>query len=125
MLLPSVPVVLRCYFFFQAEDGIRDHCVTGVQTCALPILQAEFGRLQMLAAASMQQKEKEFTVTEAERKEYYEKNRGVFAPARVKLIFFTVDSANPASDEAAKTLAGEVRERIKGGAEFVTMVKQD
>src|SRR5260221_9246106 len=25
------------HFFFQAEDGIRDHCVTGVQTCALPI----------------------------------------------------------------------------------------
>src|SRR5438132_319244 len=24
-------------FFFQAEDGIRHHCVTGVQTCALPI----------------------------------------------------------------------------------------
>src|SRR5260221_6679715 len=24
-------------FVFQAEDGIRDHCVTGVQTCALPI----------------------------------------------------------------------------------------
>src|SRR5207244_7754401 len=30
-------VVLRCYFFFQAEDGIRDDLVTGVQTCALPI----------------------------------------------------------------------------------------
>src|SRR5690625_6674479 len=26
------------YFFFQAEDGIRDGHVTGVQTCALPIL---------------------------------------------------------------------------------------
>src|SRR5438034_11680861 len=25
------------FFFFQAEDGIRDHCVTGVQTCALPL----------------------------------------------------------------------------------------
>src|SRR5207237_1989826 len=25
------------YFFFQAEDGIRDSSVTGVQTCALPI----------------------------------------------------------------------------------------
>src|SRR5437867_5455017 len=25
------------YFFFQAEDGIRDRTVTGVQTCALPI----------------------------------------------------------------------------------------
>src|SRR5438132_4170262 len=30
-------VVLILFFFFQAEDGIRDHCVTGVQTCALPI----------------------------------------------------------------------------------------
>ena len=27
-------------FFFQAEDGIRDRLVTGVQTCALPILQS-------------------------------------------------------------------------------------
>src|SRR5438034_1919114 len=27
------------YFFFHAEDGIRYHCVTGVQTCALPILE--------------------------------------------------------------------------------------
>src|SRR5699024_11481847 len=26
-----------CFFFFQAEDGIRDRNVTGVQTCALPI----------------------------------------------------------------------------------------
>src|SRR5207244_6252241 len=26
-----------CRFFFQAEDGIRDDLVTGVQTCALPI----------------------------------------------------------------------------------------
>src|SRR5690625_6132901 len=26
------------FFFFQAEDGIRDGHVTGVQTCALPIL---------------------------------------------------------------------------------------
>ena len=31
-------VCVLCFFFFQAEDGIRDHCVTGVQTCALPIL---------------------------------------------------------------------------------------
>src|SRR5256886_451420 len=28
---------LRVFFFFQAEDGIRDLTVTGVQTCALPI----------------------------------------------------------------------------------------
>src|SRR5256885_9323824 len=29
--------VQSCIFFFQAEDGIRDYKVTGVQTCALPI----------------------------------------------------------------------------------------
>src|SRR5688500_19317634 len=32
--LMSFPVLV---FFFQAEDGIRDYKVTGVQTCALPI----------------------------------------------------------------------------------------
>src|SRR5690606_39685793 len=30
-------VTYPCGFFFQAEDGIRDFHVTGVQTCALPI----------------------------------------------------------------------------------------
>src|SRR5699024_11879479 len=30
------------FFFFQAEDGIRDRNVTGVQTCALPILGVYF-----------------------------------------------------------------------------------
>src|SRR3989449_3084890 len=31
------------FFFFQAEDGIRDVAVTGVQTCALPICAAAGG----------------------------------------------------------------------------------
>src|SRR2546430_7207817 len=34
---------MRMFFFFQAEDGIRDLTVTGVQTCALPILHAGSG----------------------------------------------------------------------------------
>src|SRR5438034_6090339 len=33
----SKSIFVYFFFFFQAEDGIRDHCVTGVQTCALPI----------------------------------------------------------------------------------------
>src|SRR2546426_11162506 len=33
------------FFFFQAEDGIRDYKVTGVQTCALPISGAAPGVL--------------------------------------------------------------------------------
>ena len=37
-----------CFFFFQAEDGIRDIGVTGVQTCALPILQTNFIILKSL-----------------------------------------------------------------------------
>src|SRR5260370_30150083 len=48
-LLESIPVMgslsqwlfpsrrKLAFFFFQAEDGIRDSSVTGVQTCALPI----------------------------------------------------------------------------------------
>src|SRR5437763_4999921 len=37
--LPSgaVAILTLAFFFFQAEDGIRDTSVTGVQTCALPI----------------------------------------------------------------------------------------
>ena len=33
------------HFFFQAEDGIRDRDVTGVQTCALPICSDRFSVL--------------------------------------------------------------------------------
>src|SRR5258708_24849356 len=36
-VVPVVGVVALFFFFFQAEDGIRDDLVTGVQTCALPI----------------------------------------------------------------------------------------
>src|SRR3712207_6953483 len=42
--LAAVPQIIKrwslrlSFFFFQAEDGIRDIGVTGVQTCALPIL---------------------------------------------------------------------------------------
>src|SRR5690606_40194479 len=36
-------------FFFQAEDGIRDFHVTGVQTCALPILELQRQGVQLAA----------------------------------------------------------------------------
>src|SRR5256886_5411547 len=36
--------VVVFFFFFQAEDGIRDLTVTGVQTCALPIWTDTFGQ---------------------------------------------------------------------------------
>src|SRR6266536_275803 len=37
VIVPGGGVALLRCFFFQAEDGIRDPLVTGVQTCALPI----------------------------------------------------------------------------------------
>src|SRR5699024_11458130 len=37
-LVYQVSFIVLALFFFQAEDGIRDRNVTGVQTCALPIL---------------------------------------------------------------------------------------
>src|SRR5258708_30729232 len=39
-----------CFFFFQAEDGIRDDLVTGVQTCALPILSRNDGPFAKMTA---------------------------------------------------------------------------
>src|SRR2546425_3310809 len=39
-LMHALLDVFFVFFFFQAEDGIRDKLVTGVQTCALPIYMA-------------------------------------------------------------------------------------
>src|SRR5437762_13097712 len=41
------------FFFFQAEDGIRDTSVTGVQTCALPICRARLPRRRDRSMADM------------------------------------------------------------------------
>src|SRR3989440_5437192 len=54
-LLSSCYRRLLFFFFFQAEDGIRDLIVTGVQTCALPIYRAVGGITEndvQLASAS-------------------------------------------------------------------------
>src|SRR5256886_8830432 len=42
-----------CIFFFQAEDGIRDLTVTGVQTCALPIWIEGFAQLGVEAVYNL------------------------------------------------------------------------
>src|SRR2546423_3056145 len=39
-MLSQIMENVVAFFFFQAEDGIRDKLVTGVQTCALPIWSA-------------------------------------------------------------------------------------
>src|SRR2546422_2457348 len=52
-----VPVIISFFFFFfQAEDGIRDVAVTGVQTCALPISYDDMAdaELQRIVADALQ-----------------------------------------------------------------------
>src|SRR5437764_3831352 len=46
--------MLFLFFFFQAEDGIRDTSVTGVQTCALPICIDAFCRAPRVLAEEQQ-----------------------------------------------------------------------
>src|SRR5947208_5286302 len=48
--------MIVAFFFFQAEDGIRDDLVTGVQTCALPIC---LGEGESLDAVIMRKGKKE------------------------------------------------------------------
>ena len=56
--LKDISFFLFLFFFFQAEDGIRDYKVTGVQTCALPILKrggaaaARIGKYKKWGAAA-------------------------------------------------------------------------
>src|SRR5256885_4930698 len=42
------------FFFFQAEDGIRDYKVTGVQTCALPISEIAYAEALRRGAVQAQ-----------------------------------------------------------------------
>src|SRR5712692_11579833 len=50
-ILSCTYILYVFFFFFQAEDGIRDGTVTGVQTCALPISRTQAAdRVRRLAA---------------------------------------------------------------------------
>ena len=51
IMIMVVFIIIFFFFFFQAEDGIRDWSVTGVQTCALPILVLGSGAGGLVLAA--------------------------------------------------------------------------
>src|SRR3712207_9140119 len=64
------------FFFFQAEDGIRDIGVTGVQTCALPILQQQNRDIEIknreieLARRSLEEKAEQLAVSSRYKSEF-------------------------------------------------------
>src|SRR6266481_5512670 len=56
---------MRSIFFFQAEDGIRDGTVTGVQTCALPILYYRLNGITLELPALLDRADKERVIHHA------------------------------------------------------------
>src|SRR3989454_10646328 len=94
-------------FFFQAEDGIRDYKVTGVQTCALPILrpsrdagQREDARRARLAVRGPRDGPA---------------RRGTERPSRPHERARGDPRGGGAATVAARTVAGEERRRHGGG----------
>src|SRR5690606_14129326 len=116
-------------FFFQAEDGIRDFHVTGVQTCALPIywpvmrlgetylLRAEArlrqGNMDGAAADINMLRDRAF---KAAREESGNVNLGIVAPADITLDFILDERAREliAEENRRMTLVrtGKLKERI-------------
>src|SRR5437870_9880483 len=76
------------FFFFQAEDGIRDGHVTGVQTCALPISAQDFVTQGVVSPAVYDTPQGPQAVV----------NANLFLPYRVDLKTAT-PSANPFRSE--------------------------
>src|SRR3712207_6480802 len=90
-----------CFFFFQAEDGIRDIGVTGVQTCALPICQTQ--------PATLGQRDWNVNVLD--------QNRIVMSPTQAGL--------DKALDDAMNTAREVVYNRVDPeGTKEVTVIRQ-
>src|SRR2546430_3100184 len=105
----------RCiFFFFQAEDGIRDLTVTGVQTCALPILQPLYERAQKMSKAF-----DSFRVDHV----YRERNREADALVNEALDETEgkpADSATPAKSNAPeKSGPRRIPARFRGGVLYL------
>src|SRR2546430_14377728 len=110
-------------FFFQAEDGIRDLTVTGVQTCALPIskIRATFDEASRQAVSQFEQQIKEVVqpqVTSAE--EAVHRLAGSRSVLDVPLTMQQGRIRNTADEAFAESLA-----RFRGKLGRVGQILQD
>src|SRR5258707_8682297 len=87
---------LVVFFFFQAEDGIRDIGVTGVQTCALPISPVGFSALHTAAARTSLESEAEGCKRRESTTAYSERKRLVAFLYFLANKFFGAESASEA-----------------------------
>src|SRR5699024_11917169 len=83
-------------FFFQAEDGIRDRNVTGVQTCALPIFTAE---IRALAAKNPD----ELYVAAKELQAPYSLVQEIAETGSLPVVLFTAGGVATPSDAAMRS----------------------
>src|SRR5208337_3644030 len=87
------------FFFFQAEDGIRDTSVTGVQTCALPICLRE--QVPLVVAAELLTRDGERRAGHSTRKQVGPRERAAVHLGQVRL-----DNAPPRAPVPPERLAG-------------------
>src|SRR6516162_4527521 len=91
------------FFFFQAEDGIRDYKVTGVQTCALPIC-GRSGLCRLLGGVDGQLQDLRFLT---ERKIGQKHDRAISKFQRVVMLRRFVEIDLPEARETFANLAAE------------------
>ena len=102
-------------FFFQAEDGIRDYKVTGVQTCALPILRCRHRSLTMKQLALATFGLKKHAIQQGDKKVLVSKsfeNYGGLTPStsRISIPSFAVLRCPAAAQRCIKVL--KIQQRV-------------
>src|SRR5688500_20347230 len=99
----------RSFFFFQAEDGIRDYKVTGVQTCALPISWPTGGSSRGLTARWRKRTRRCATTVRSEERRVGKECRSRWAPYH--------ERKRKDKDRERETAKGDAWEtRLSGGA---------
>src|SRR2546430_17711164 len=83
------------FFFFQAEDGIRDLTVTGVQTCALPIFPGAHTseKAELIAVASRDQRRAEEYAREWEIDRAYGSYEALLEDGEVEAVYISLPNA--------------------------------
>src|SRR6267154_4584804 len=100
LLLKNI-LIYVIFFFFQAEDGIRDGRVTGVQTCALPIFRAAIGPSRPIVFRFSQWKQQDFRARLANTPQELEEILGPVAEAGVDVFDASVRYFNRAEFEGS------------------------
>ena len=99
-------------FFFQAEDGIRDHRVTGVQTCALPIFVAKIDEELEREVFAFAEEDMKFAIRTEEKVERQDKMSAVEEKTLEHFSEIYPERENEIHEIIEKIIVKEVRRLI-------------